>query len=744
MSNQISICQVPNTEKFLRDKTYQNVCAKEFALKLYQNETEGVHILITPAVEVKSFNVSVSDLKSENGIIPNEDIEVLVVKYIEVTKCSCETNAELGWYPDALLPMSVSENFKENTISANANQGIFVNVKTRENTVAGKYVGVVKIRLDEYVFEYPLNVTVWDYALPTENHTRQYFIISKKQMLLGEGEKSLERVGNYFEKAFDYRINGSNLPFNHRTETYEEAFENFLVCMKEYYADPRCSFYDICFFLNSTYDDLNYERVDYVYNGIAKECLKDGINYFEKAVTYIWILDEPHLAPERFGYCKKVLPAYAQARKRIAAQYRDMGVFGQKIAESILRVPNIITAGITGELLPDEPDEYTVEWCPAFGYFNFNESNVIWERVKSTQKWWYGCDFPNPPFPTYHIDDKLISPRLLSWMQFNLNITGNLYWRFNFCDASKERGGPNPYVLANPLEHTNGEGFLCYPGKQYGLDAFVSSIRLEAIRDGIEDYEALYSLRAEWQKNAERLNKSYADVNQVMSPVYSRLFDNVRILDKSLIDFSMARETVAKLLIISKKYGFFVQEFHEEQGEIVFYATANVTCNGGTLTKDGEAYVLKAHSEKVELKIGDEDLTLYVQSKKYPVVYNVSFNWRPTAEKYSINADARTIVEPYYSIISNKKERNFKQAIIDLQNLQTFIWRTEIVVLKEKTYDGVKVEFVVPKGSFKINEPYAVRQIDETAKIYTVKTNKKMLSLEAETEKGSYKAVLYL
>ena len=51
-------------------------------------------------------------------------------------------------------------------------------------------------------------------------------------MMLGEGEKSLERVGSYFEKAFDYRINGSNLPFNHRTETYEEAFENFLVCMK--------------------------------------------------------------------------------------------------------------------------------------------------------------------------------------------------------------------------------------------------------------------------------------------------------------------------------------------------------------------------------------------------------------------------------------------------------------------------------------------------------------------------------
>lgn len=745
MSNKIVVWQAPNTEKFLRDKDYPKTPAKDFSVKLYQNETESVQIMITPTVEIKSFHVTVSALKKGDDEIPQEDIEVLVEKYIELTKCSNETESELGWYPDALLPMSVSEAFGENKISPNANQGIWINVKTRESTKAGDYEGVLKIRLDDETYEYPLNVTVWDYALPTENHTRQYFIISKTQMMLGEGEKSLERVGNYFEKAFDYRINGSNLPFNHRTETYEEAFENFLVYMKKYYADPRCSYYDICFFLNSTYDDLNYERVDYVYHGIAKECLKDGINYFEKAVTYIWILDEPHLTPAKVGYCKKVLPAYAQARKKIAENYRGLGEFGEKIADSILRVPNIITSGIMGELLPDDPDEYTVEWCPAFNYFQFDEANVIWKRVKSGDKWWYGCDFPNPPFPTYHIDDKLLSPRLLSWMQFDHNITSNLYWRFNFCRINKERGGePNPYVIANPNYGSNGDGYLAYPGKKYGLDAFVSSIRLEAIRDGIEEYEALYSLQEEWQKNADEKGETPADVNKALKPIYTRLFNNVQILNKPLIDFAQAREIVAKMLVASKKHGFFIKSVDEESKAITFFATANVTCNGGKLTRKGEEYRLEVDGDVATLKIGDEKITIYGQSKTYPVVYNLAFNWNATATKYGIDGDARAIVEPYYEIISNEKERNFKQAIIDLQKLQSFIWRTEAVVLKTKTSNATELKIIMPNGVLKTDAKMREESIDERAKIYTITTNATKISLEAETDKGSYQAILYL
>jgi hypothetical protein len=218
----------------------------------------------------------------------------------------------------------------------------------------------------------------------------------------------------------------------------------------------------------------------------------------------------------------------------------------------------------------------------------------------------------------------------------------------------------------------------------------------------------------------------------------------VQILAEPLIDFAKARETVAKMLIASKKYGFFVKTLDEKKKEITFFATAEVSCENGHLTKNGDEYRLQIDGESATVKIGGEEITLYGQSIEYPVEYNVSFNWAATAEKYSVNADGRAIVEPYYEIICNEKERNFKQAIIDLQKLQSFIWRTEAVVTKERTTTGTQVKIVMPNGVLKTDAETQEEKIDETAKIYTIKTNAKTISLEAETEKGSYQVILYL
>lgn len=746
MGKNITIWQSPNTEKFLRDKFYEKTEAKEFCVKLFQNETEGVQFHLTPAVDVNEFTVCVSDLKNGEFVIPKTDLEVSVVKYIELTRSSAGTVSELGWYPDALLPMSVSAKYGENKILANKNQGVWITVKTRENTKAGEYKGIVKITVDGETYEYPLIVTVWDFALPVANHTKQYFIISKKEMLRGEGEKSLELIERYFNKALDYRINGSSLPFNHRTETFEEGFANFLVAMKKYYNDCRCTFYNICFFINKeTYADLNYERMEYVFKGIADECIKDNVNYFEKALTYIWIIDEPNLSPERKGYCKKILPKYAEERKRIAEEYRTKGEIGAVVAESIINLPNVITAAVLAELLPDDPDEYSVMWCPPFDAIYHNENKVIWELVNQGEKWWYGCDWPTPPYPTYHIDDKLISSRLLSWMQFEQNITGNLYWRFNFCKISEERGGvPDPYRIANPCERTNGEGFLVYPGSPYGLDCFVPTIRLESIRDGIEDYEALYCLRELWNNNAKSVGKTAEDVNKVMSPIYSRMYDLVALLDEPMIDFQEAREIVAKMLIASKRFGFFIEDFNEYDKTVTFISNANVSCVGGTVNKLDNTYVLKIEQEKAIVTVGDQSFNLYVNTIKHSVVYGIEFNWRATAKKYNIDANPEDIVKPYYDVLKNKAERNYKTCAIDLQKLNGFIWRTEMVIRKKPIDGGIEVELTLPKGVLKTEEAYSVKEIDETAKIYTIKTEKQKLKLEVENEKGSFTANLYL
>jgi hypothetical protein len=45
------------------------------------------------------------------------------------------------------------------------------------------------------------------------------------------------------------------------------------------------------------------------------------------------------------------------------------------------------------------------------------------------------------------------------------------------------------------VRYPNGDGFLTYPGWLIGTQRAISSIRLEQVREGIEDYEYLFLLR---------------------------------------------------------------------------------------------------------------------------------------------------------------------------------------------------------------------------------------------------------
>jgi len=81
----------------------------------------------------------------------------------------------------------------------------------------------------------------------------------------------------------------------------------------------------------------------------------------------------------------------------------------------------------------------------------------------------------------------------------------------------------------SPTWPTNGEGFLLYPGVDYGIKGPVGSIRLEACRDGVEDFELITMFA-----NTLGKDKAMEFVNKVTTSVteYSRdseNFNSVRI-----------------------------------------------------------------------------------------------------------------------------------------------------------------------------------------------------------------------
>jgi hypothetical protein len=106
------------------------------------------------------------------------------------------------------------------------------------------------------------------------------------------------------------------------------------------------------------------------------------------------------------------------------------------------------------------------------------------------------CCGPGKPYANFFLDFPGVDPRILGWQYFRHNVTGFLYYLINLYEQQENwnQNGPKwPARDWNPLSfNTNSDGILMYPGPDMTP---LASTRLENIRDGIEDYEALAMLK---------------------------------------------------------------------------------------------------------------------------------------------------------------------------------------------------------------------------------------------------------
>jgi hypothetical protein len=96
-------------------------------------------------------------------------------------------------------------------------------------------------------------------------------------------------------------------------------------------------------------------------------------------------------------------------------------------------------------------------------------------------------------------DDPLIEARVFWWQAYQQKMDGVLDWGLNIWDAAQDdrpidlsRGPLLDWSISGTGEWDwlNGDGRSIYPGKE----GPIGSIRLENIRDGLQDYEYLWLL----------------------------------------------------------------------------------------------------------------------------------------------------------------------------------------------------------------------------------------------------------
>jgi glycosyl hydrolase family 123 len=127
-------------------------------------------------------------------------------------------------------------------------------------------------------------------------------------------------------------------------------------------------------------------------------------------------------------------------------------------------------------------------WVPVLGSFDHDLDRIKTHVDQGGQSWFYTCVFPQSRYLNRFIDYPLLKVRLLHWFNFRYNFTGYLHWGGNYW-------GPRPFENVQTVINNNltllppGDNALIYPNP--AENSVLSSIRLEAMREGIEDYELL-------------------------------------------------------------------------------------------------------------------------------------------------------------------------------------------------------------------------------------------------------------
>lgn len=124
-------------------------------------------------------------------------------------------------------------------------------------------------------------------------------------------------------------------------------------------------------------------------------------------------------------------------------------------------------------------------WVPTLHHFNQWMDSYVQARERGAELWFYTCLNPTGRYPNRFIDYPLLKTRVLHWINYMYGLKGFLHWGFNWW-------GKNPFGEPSP-NLPPGDTHISYPG----VNGPLPSLRLEAMRDGLEDYELLKLLEEE-------------------------------------------------------------------------------------------------------------------------------------------------------------------------------------------------------------------------------------------------------
>ena len=430
-----------------------------------RNEYEGVQVVFLTRADSIRLELTLDELRhvDTGQAFPLSGCSIYQVGYVRTEKPKEYAVDFVGWWPDPLLPAATM------VAAPGECMPVWISLRSRPDTDPGTYPGTVGVRMnDERIRGLPLEVRVHGALLPDSTTVRTAFSLYDNMLWRLHGKPvPAPLYRRYQEFIADHRLNVDHL--YRRSPPRIEDLAHFSE------RGQLNAFNVLRLRADDTYDQDRLSEIAAVLDPYLRELRRRGLMHR----AYIYGFDEARVDD---------FPRLERAFSFIKARYPDLRT--------------MTTAREPGYGLNTRLDPVVDTWVPLTSSYDTDTAEKA--RARGRDVWWYICINPIHPHANWFVEYPALEARLLWWMAYQHHVPGFLYYCANRWPIQGEpiRLDGSNRTNWNPASFgtANGDGCLFYAGSE----GPITTLRLENIRDGIEDYELLHMLALERGDRGER------------------------------------------------------------------------------------------------------------------------------------------------------------------------------------------------------------------------------------------------
>ena len=237
-----------------------------------------------------------------------------------------------------------------------------------------------------------------------------------------------------------------------------------------------------------------------------------------------------------------------EVQKHLYHQFANVATELKELAPSVKRLTVLQTP------LPEALNAYTDIWIPSFGALSLNMGAM--PKLKSEGDWVgaYVCTSPAPPFSELMMHEPGLNHRLLPWICRQAEIDLLLYYGLNFWmyqwrpfETNVDQIDDDGHLYDSWPRMGGGGGVLFYPGGKTIDDEPQPSLRLELLRQGMQDYEYFWlldDLTKDREDDIAREARKLLDIPDVIVPGLTGFTENETLVDSYKARLGQAIETL--------------------------------------------------------------------------------------------------------------------------------------------------------------------------------------------------------